>query len=389
MLALLLGCTATEPPPPWGVVPPLGAWTVADTKDLERIVRHLASDELKGRNNGTESGVRAAQFVAGEMAAMGLEPAGENGTYFQTVKARGEHPTRNVLGLLRGETDELIVIAAHHDHLGVVKGVIHNGADDNASGVAVVLDVARGFTRGPKLGRSLLVCSFDAEEDGLVGSRYFVTSGLVPKERMKAMLCFDLVGGCFLPGDEKRVFALGSECSRAMHEWVGRPYADTELEVRRAGIHLVEPMGPILARSDYAPFRSAKIPYVFFSTGTPWYYHTPEDDVERLDFAKMKRLVWYVRRLVGLISSTVEAPDFKKHEPDLRSDAAMMVEALGRLLDSGKITATAEERVEARALLDRIAPMTTGAEIKGGRELLGQAMVLLFAVAREQAPGNR
>src|SRR5206468_4108793 len=147
-------------------------------------------------------------------------------------------------------------------------GEIYNGADDNASGVAVLLDIATRVGRSPPLRRGILFCSFDAEEDGLVGSTHFVHSELYPIASIAAMICFDLVGGTFLPGDESRAFALGSECCEDLFDLVGY-LRDSVKEVRleRVGIYAIEPAGPIFARSDYSPFRLKKVPFVFFSTG--------------------------------------------------------------------------------------------------------------------------
>src|SRR5262245_7788588 len=229
-LALLLAAACSTPP--WPHV-------ASAASRMEQDVRYLASDEMRGRDNGTPEGALAAEFVAGRMEQIGLSPAGPSGTWYQTIPGRNGDRGRNVIGALRGTTGKWIVIGAHHDGLGERRGAIHNGADDNASGVAVLLEVAARLKLEPQT-PGILFCSFDAEEDGLVGSTHFVKSELYPVSSFVAMICLDLVGGSFLPGDEDRIFALGSESSPQLFERVGRERGQSaRLQVERVGIYAI------------------------------------------------------------------------------------------------------------------------------------------------------
>ena len=348
---------------------------------LEADVRFLASDELKGRNNGTPEGAIAADYVAKQMQEAGLKPAGENGTWFQAIpNDRG----RNVIGAFPGNSGRWIVVGAHHDGLGIRRDKIHNGADDNASGVAVILEAARRLDEPIRHG--ILFCSFDAEEDGLVGSSHFVNSGLYPVGTFVAMICLDLVGGSFLPGDENRVFVLGSESSGLLYDWArwmrdrGEP-----LEVERAGIYMIEPMGPVTARSDYSPFRLKKIPFVFFSTGTPWYYHRPEDDVERLDFAKMG----HVASLVVSVIRTIDFPppnsgslDWREPVPTGVEDARLLASACRRILEHPAIKASERQRAAVAEAMEAL----SAEDVE--KKTIQNAMMLLFGVAAAQKPAH-
>ena len=348
---------------------------------LEADVRFLASDEMKGRNNGTPEGAAAADYVAKQMKEAGLKPAGENGTWFQELpKGRG----RNVIGAFPGTSGRWIVIGAHHDGLGIRKGEVHNGADDNASGVAVILEVARRL-EDSYFRHGLLVCSFEAEEDGLVGSSHFVKSGLYPVESIVAMICLDLVGGSFLPGDERRVFALGAECSQELSrhiDWLR--YREGPLQIERAGIYAIEPAGPIMARSDYSPFRLKKVPFVFFSTGTPWYYHTAHDDPERLDFAKLGHVADLValltQMLAGIPLPNHEDPVWREPSPDVEEDAKLMAAGCRRALEHPAIRASDRQRA---ALAQAIEALTAKDVEKSDVQ---NAMILLFGVAAAQKP---
>lgn len=336
---------------------------------LERDVRHLASEELQGRNNGTEGGRKAADYVAERMKAAGLKPGGPDG-WFQTFEVRGT-PSRNVIGRLEGESKEVVVVAAHHDGHGVLKGKVQPGADDNASGVAVVLQLARELgTSKPR--RSILFVTFDAEEDGLVGSREFVKAGLYPD--VAAAFVLDLVGGRFFEWEADRLYALGSESSPRLSERVRGTKVDG-LSVEPMGVFLIEPY-PDFARSDYAAFRAKGVPFVFFSTGTPWYYHTEHDTPEVIDFPKLARVAAYVKALVVETANAAERPEFRKAAPS-EEDLAAVRGGLSRMLENADRLRWPEGKREAAESM--LKDLTT-AEPKA----LQRAMLLILTVARAQ-----
>ena len=328
---------------------------------------------MKGRNNGTPEGAAAAEYVAKQMQGAGLHQAGENGTWFQDLK---KNRGRNVIGALPGTSGRWIVIGAHHDGLGERKGKIHNGADDNASGVAVILEIARRLGGQPRL-HGLLFCSFDAEEDGLVGSSHFVASKLFPVESFAAMICFDLVGGRFLTERGRRVFALGAESSTTLFDWIGRARQETRsVQVERAGIYAIEPMGPILARSDYSPFRLKKVPFVFFSSGTPWYYHTPHDDVGNLDFQQMSGIVDLVVQLACDLATGAQTPAWREPEPNVAEDARLLLGLYSGIWNSHVMPVGPA----ADKLAERLgkAVKALGPNGEGGKPAIQNLMVLLF-----------
>lgn len=327
---------------------------------LEKHVRFLASPELEGRDNGTEGGRRAAEYVAERFRAAGLK------TEFQDFE-KG----RNVLGLLEGELKEVVVVGAHHDGHGVVKGRIQPGADDNASGVALVLELARVLAKSrPK--RSILFVTFDAEEDGLLGSRAFVKSGKYPD--VAAAFIFDLVGGRFFRWETDLLYAMGSESSEQLSSVVRSTKVDG-LIVRPLGIFLIEPF-PDFARSDYAAFRAKSVPFVFFSTGTPWYYHTEHDTPEVVDFPKLTKVALYAKDVVAATSSAADRPVFRKPAPS-KEDEAAVVQAFQVMMRSAEgLTWPEGAREEAWALLEDPRPLDAKA--------LQKAMILMLKIARAQ-----
>jgi len=188
----------------------------------------------------------------------------------------------NVIGVLPGRdparVGEAIVIGAHYDHLGVVGGALYPGADDNASGTAVVVGLARAFAAAGPLDRTLVFALFGAEEIGLVGSRHYVRRPAVPIERTVAMLNFDMVGRL---GDA-RLTVGGVDSGRGLRAVV----ADAARALALGVTLRDSPFGP----SDHSRFYDAGAPVLFFHTGSHADYHRPGDTADKLDTAGMARV---------------------------------------------------------------------------------------------------
>ncbi len=188
---------------------------------MERRVEYLASDELTGRAPGTEGGLLAREYVRTAFSDLGLVPAGDNGSYEHAIASIDG---ANLLGAIPGHgprAEQNLMIAAHYDHLGEYFGEIHPGADDNAQGVAVLLDVAERLTERDDLGRTVLITSFDAEEPPYfyteeMGSVHWVDRPTIDLHRLDAMICLDLVGHALGPVDmpdevRRSMFVMGAE----------------------------------------------------------------------------------------------------------------------------------------------------------------------------------
>ncbi|MEW6211956.1 MAG: M20/M25/M40 family metallo-hydrolase [Acidobacteriota bacterium] len=212
--------------------------------------------------------------------------------------------TFNVVALLDGADaklkDEYIALGAHYDHLkSGNQGEIYNGADDNASGTAAVLEMARAFAAGPRPRRSILVIFYTAEEIGLLGSRFFTDhEPLVSLEKIVANFNLDMVGRSggkenALPNDDltdkDTVFLLGAgKRSTELYQISERTNAET---VRLRLDHTYKgPRGLMFLRSDHYNFNRHGIPVIWYHTGGPSDYHQPTDDADKLDFEKMERI---------------------------------------------------------------------------------------------------
>ncbi len=221
----------------------------------------------------------------------------------------------NILALVPGDgsTDEYIVVGAHRDHLGLVPRqfqsgdqtpVIHNGADDNASGTAFIIELAKAAARGPTLRRNVLFISFDAEEMGLVGSRYFVNHPTVPLEKIRAMLNFDMVGRLNL----NKYSVFGTSSAVEFEELVDRYNEQAGLDCRLSS-------GMVGGGSDHAPFLRKHIPALFAFTGMHRQYHRPEDDWELIDAPGAARLLslWYP--LMCELANMTDGPTYQATTP--------------------------------------------------------------------------
>src|SRR5262249_17959507 len=162
---------------------------------------------------------------------------------------------------------------AHFDHLGVRNGLLYPGADDNASGVAMMLEVARSVVGAPERPkRSVMFIGFDLEEIGLYGSRYFVEHSPVPLDKIALFLPADMIGRSLGGICQPYVFVFGTEHAPAVRPWVEEAGRRQPVTVGMMGTDLL-----VLDRSDYGPFRARGVPYLFFSTGENPTYHTPAD----------------------------------------------------------------------------------------------------------------
>lgn len=257
--------------------------------DLRADVEFLTSDRCAGRAPGTDGGRIARDHVVDRFTDLGLAPAGIEGHLHQIPSIGGANVIARVEGALH--PDRHILLGAHYDHLGTWGGEVFRGADDNASGVAVMLDVARRLAEDPVvLGRSVLLCAFDAEEPPnyltpTMGSIAWVSDPTVALESIDQMICLDIVGRR-LGGEEmpdevgESIFALGGERSD-VGKILDASAGGRGVRLRRADADLIPPL------SDYYAFEMAEIPFVFFTCGRSWRYHTPDDTPDHLDYDKM------------------------------------------------------------------------------------------------------
>jgi len=260
----------------------------------------LAADAMEGRDNNSPGGKKARQYLIAELKAIGLEPAGDSGSYEQAF-TEGVNLVARLSGQDPNLAREVVVLSAHYDHLGragqpnsqcsvtatAPGDTICNGAADNAAGVAAVLAVARalaGSDGGTR--RTLLVIFWDAEEDGLLGSGHYAAKApLVPLARTALMITVDTLGSQLFRGYDT-LFAFGLEQSSGGLEAAVK----TNNTVAGQQAHAVSTFfsGPgSSGRSDHAPFQKERVPFIFYSAGVPPEYHTPADELSVVDLSRV------------------------------------------------------------------------------------------------------
>ena len=284
---------------------------------LKAVVETLASPEYQGRRG--EGGRKTAAYLVERFRALRLEPLFDT-SYTQPIPDRepGRVHGQNVGAVLRGSDpalrDEWVIVSAHYDHLGVRNGVLYPGADDNASGVAMMLEVARSLVEAPeKPKRSVMFIGFDLEEIGLFGSRYFVEHAPVPLNRVALFLTADMIGRSLGGVCEPYVFVMGTEHAPGLRPWIEQEARDRPVTAGILGTDLL-----LYSRSDYGPFRARKVPYLFFSTGENPLYHTPDDTAETLNYPKLEAIS---RVILGVVRHAASAPSVPKWNADPRSPA--------------------------------------------------------------------
>ncbi|MFT3739387.1 MAG: M28 family peptidase [Breznakibacter sp.] len=284
-----------------------------DTKSqLKQHVGILASDSLEGRGLGTEGKDKAKRYIVSQFKDAGIQPFGND--YPQPFSVRMELAWikgNNIVGMVKGSdpvlSNEYILIGAHYDHLGYeVDGkdkTIYPGADDNASGVASIIEIGRYFAQNPQLAkRSLLVVAFDGEESGLLGSQHFVSDTLMPISHIKAMFSFDMVG---MLEDYQGLDLLGMATIRN-----GKTMAEG-LAVHNE-IVLKSVNGRIAHNTDTSPFGNIGIPAVHVFTGTLSPYHQPGDKSDLLDYDGMLKINVFMSEVIaGLLQDESLAADPK------------------------------------------------------------------------------
>ena len=233
--------------------------------------------------------------------------------------ASGRIKTSNIIGVIEGEgpnAHETIVVGAHYDHLGDgaygsraranQRGLIHNGADDNATGTAAVMELARRFAaRDKKPGRRIVFICFTAEEMGLLGARYYVDNPTFPLDDTVAMINFDMIGWL----REDKVTLFGWNSSAQFDKMFNDANTDFNFE-------LVKPEAGF-AGSDHVPFNQKRIPNTFIHTGLTSTYHTPDDDFETIDCEGAVKVIDFTEAFMDELCSSEKRPKYTYKGPFL------------------------------------------------------------------------
>lgn len=280
---------------------------------IEQDVRDLSDESFRGRRGADAA--RAADYVQREFSDLGLQPLFRNESYLQDIpgprdeQGRQTRIGRNVGAILPGSeatlNEEYVLIAAHHDHLGLSEDGIFHGADDNASGVAMVLEVARLLTQAPiPPPRSIIFVSFDLEEHLLFGSRWFVAHPPIPLKQLKLVIVADMLGRSLGDLPLQSLFLFGAEHGSGLRELLEEISPPSGMKSVLLNQEFVG------TRSDYGPFRDRQIPFLFASTGQSRDYHTVRDTADRIDYAQLTSITSFLAETVTRAAGAESPPEW-------------------------------------------------------------------------------
>lgn len=284
-----------------------------NTDYLKQTISYLASDELMGRLTGSKGETQAAMYLYEQLVNMGLKASILPFEYDYRVNPHDENSDKkhiigkNVVGYLDNGADKTIVIGAHYDHLGLNEhnnstlvnshGQIHNGADDNASGTASVLELARIYaTNSTQEKANYVFAFFSGEEDGLIGSKHLAESVKQDYPNPIAMINLDMVGR-LNKDKELTVGGVGSSPIFGKLIEQNKP-AGFNIAIDSSGV------GP----SDHTSFYLKDIPVLFMFTGTHEDYHKPSDDENRINYNGVKLITEYVFNITNALEEQMEIP---------------------------------------------------------------------------------
>ncbi len=312
----------------------LAAQRPTTAADVKRILYPLADDSMAGRMTGSPGEAMAARFIAAEMQRIGLKPMGDSGFYQRvpvaavplaqpsrngrterltllksiadrdTFPAERRRPSVNVLGAIEGSDpalkNEVVLVDAHFDHLGVGRAIngdsIYNGADDDASGTTAVLEIARQLAAGPKPKRTVIFATNTGEEVGLFGTRWFIDHPPIPLTQFVANMEIEMIGRPdSLAGGSGKAWLTGFERSN-MGE-----------QLAAAGIPIVADKRPdqhFFERSDNIAFaRRGIVAHTLSTFNLHTDYHQPSDDVKDVDLEHMAGVINAAARAVRVLAN--------------------------------------------------------------------------------------
>ena len=253
--------------------------TGIDSVLLLQHLSALAHDSMQGREVATEGAERARRYLLAALSDAGVEPMGSS--YEVDFRLPDGRTGVNLVGRVAGSdgiAPPVIVLTAHYDHEGIIDGDVYNGADDNASGVATVLEIARALGEQPTR-HPVVVALFDAEETGLLGARAFVASPPLPLSDMALNVNLDMVSRA-----NGLLWAAGAFHTPALRQPLEAAASTAPLELRLGHDSPGAPEGADwTSQSDQGAFHARGIPFVYFGVDDHPDYHRPTDDVERID----------------------------------------------------------------------------------------------------------
>ena len=287
-------------------------------KNLKKDLQYLASDKNEGRGTGTAGEARARAYIIKRFKKIGLKPLGENGTWEQVYPAKKGVPpnistvnTSNIVAFLDNGQKESLVIGAHYDHLGLGDqgssllansgGVIHNGADDNASGVSGMIALANYYAKnGITEKYNFIFTAFSGEELGLFGSKFLLDNPTFDIKSINCMINLDMIGR-YRADKGLAIGGIGTSTFWEKNAVKTAEALGLKFTLDSSGV------GP----SDHTSFYLKDIPVLFAFTGAHGEYHKPTDDADLINYEGQKLVLSFIQAIIEKLDASPRI-DFKK-----------------------------------------------------------------------------
>ena len=280
------------------------AYASIKADELKKNLMVIASDEMQGRDTGSEGQKAAGKYMINFYKNLGISYPKALGSYYQIVPKealktrRGDLPeSENILAFIEGteKPEEIIVVSAHYDHVGTKDGVVYNGADDDGSGTVAVMEIAEAFQEAKKAGkgpkRSILFLHVTGEEHGLLGSKYYSDNPVFDMKNTVVDLNIDMIGRSDKENEGKDyVYVIGSEMLssqlKVINEAANKITHNLELNYKYDDPNDTQ---RLYYRSDHYNFAKHGVPVAFFFDGIHADYHQPTDDPEKIDYPLLQK----------------------------------------------------------------------------------------------------
>ena len=292
--------------------------------DFQNHITYLASDELEGRSSGTQGDQLAKDYIVNHFTTAGLPTkrvveVQEHYVYKDRKNKKNKVLTYNIIATLPGTDDKLkdeyVVIGGHYDSVSNKLDKIHNGADDNASGTSMVLELFEKFAASNTNKRTLIFMAFGGEELGLLGSKYFVNNPTIDLQQVQLMVNLDMVGRL----DNEKNLQLGGTLTAVDFDKKLEPFLNQMENRWQNNLNITELGKGIFKRSDHYSFYLKDIPVLFFFTGLHEDYHGPTDDSNKINYQGMKVISDLVHLIMEEFANTPEKLVFQPVELEEQS----------------------------------------------------------------------
>jgi len=292
--------------------------------DFQNHITYLASDELEGRSSGTQGDQLAKDYIINHFTNAGLPTkriveVQEHYVYKDRKNKKNKVLTYNIIATLPGTDDKLkdeyVVIGGHYDSVSNKLDKIHNGADDNASGTSMVLELFEKFAASNTNKRTLIFMAFGGEELGLLGSKYFVNNPTIDLQKVQLMVNLDMVGRL----DNEKNLQLGGTLTAVDFDKKLEPFLNQMENRWQNNLNITELGKGIFKRSDHYSFYLKDIPVLFFFTGLHEDYHGPTDDSNKINYQGMKVISDLVHPIMEEFANTPEKLVFQPVELEEQS----------------------------------------------------------------------